>query len=120
MPRHRVFTARWISPGPTPALSWCSVPADQQDAEPLWGSGGNGIGASIILLDNQVVFTVGQNALVAQAVAPLPAGAIAGGDFVHVLGTIDLLADTVSLYINNAHWPTARRWSTSPTAVPAT
>ncbi|MCP4848997.1 MAG: hypothetical protein GY899_13735, partial [Verrucomicrobiaceae bacterium] len=77
-------------------------PADQQDNEPLWGSGGNGIGASIILMDNQVVFTVGENALVGQAVAPLPASAIAGGDFVHVLGTIDLLTDTVSLYINNS------------------
>ena len=77
-------------------------PADQQDNEPLWGTGGNGTGASIILMDNQVVLTVCQGAIVAQAVAPLPAGAIAGGDFVYALGTIDLLTDTVSLYINNS------------------
>ena len=78
---------------------------------PFGTAGGNGIGASIILMDNQVVFTVCESALVAQAVAPLPATCrLPEATIVHVLGTVDLLAnDTVSLYINNVHWPTARK-----------
>ncbi len=75
--------------------------AQTGDAQ-LWGSGGNGTGASIITLDNEVILTAGQNAVVAQARAALPADAVAGGDYVHVVGIIDLANDEVRLYINNA------------------
>ena len=76
-------------------------PDAQTADQPLWGSGGNGTGTSLILLGDQVVFSVGQNAIAAQVRGTLPSGAIAGGEFVHVIATINLTTDTVELYINN-------------------
>ncbi|MFT4548064.1 MAG: VCBS repeat-containing protein, partial [Verrucomicrobiales bacterium] len=71
-------------------------PDDLSGPEPLWGTGGNGTGASLVLLDDQLIFTAGQGAIVLQVSGP-----IAGTDFVHVLVTIDLSTDTAELYINN-------------------
>ena len=71
-------------------------PDDLVGPEPLWGTGGNGIGSSLVLLDDQLIFTAGQTSVVLQAVGTLP-----NTDYVHVLVSIDLAADTAELYINN-------------------
>ncbi|MCH2062324.1 MAG: Ig-like domain-containing protein, partial [Roseibacillus sp.] len=75
-------------------------PDDHVGPEPIWGSGGNGTGSSLILVDDQLIYTIGNSAQVAQAIAIIPQNAIAGGDYVHVLGTFDIAADVISLYIN--------------------
>ena len=75
-------------------------PDDHVGPEPIWGSGGNGTGSSLILIDDQLIFTIGNSAQVAQAIATIPPNAIAGGDYVHVLGTFDIAADVISLYLN--------------------
>ena len=70
-------------------------PDDLVGPEPLWGSGGNGTGSSLVLLDDQLIFTAGQGSIVAQAV-----GTLSNADFVHVLASLDLGTDTASLYID--------------------
>ena len=75
-------------------------PDDHVGPEPIWGSGGNGTGSSLILIDDRLIFTIGNGAQVAQAIAAIPANALAGGDYVHVLGTFDIAADVISLYVN--------------------
>jgi len=71
-------------------------PDDLIGNEPLWGTGGNGTGSSIVLLDDQLIFTAGQGSVVVQVVGTLP-----GTDYVHVLVTLDLATDTAELYLNN-------------------
>ena len=75
-------------------------PDDHVGPEPIWGSGGNGTGTSLILIDDQLILTVGNGTLVAQAIATIPANGIAGGDYVHVLGSFDIATDVLSLYVN--------------------
>ena len=75
-------------------------PDDHLGAEPIWGSGGNGTGTSLILIDDQLILTIGNGTQVAQAIATIPANAIAGGDYVHVLGSFDIATDVLSLYVN--------------------
>lgn len=76
-------------------------PADHNSDNPIWSSGGNGTGSSLVLLGDQIIFTVGNGSLVAQASATIPAGAIAGGDFVHIVATFDITSDIASIYANN-------------------
>ncbi len=75
-------------------------PDDHVGPEPIWGAGGNGTGSSLVLIDDQLIFTIGNNALVAQAVAAIPSNAIAGGDYAQVIGTFDIVSDVASLYVN--------------------
>ena len=75
-------------------------PDDQVGPEPIWGAGGNGTGSSRVLIDDQLIFTIGNNALVAQTVATIPPNAVAGGDYVQVIGTFDIVSDVASLYVN--------------------
>ena len=75
-------------------------PDDQVGPEPIWGAGGNGTGSSLVLIDDQLIFTIGNNALVAQTVATIPPNAVAGGDYVQVIGTFDIVSDVASLYVN--------------------
>ena len=75
-------------------------PDDQVGPEPIWGSGGNGTGSSLILIDNQLIFTIGNSAQVAQAVATIPPSSVENGDYVHVLGTFNIGSDVISLYVN--------------------
>ena len=75
-------------------------PDDQVGPEPIWGTGGNGVGSSLILIDDQLIFTIGQSAQVAQAIAAIPPNAVENGDYVHVLGTFNIGSDEISLYIN--------------------
>ena len=84
-------------------------PADQAGNVPLWETGGNGTGSSIVLLGNRLVATIsgnGPTADIAQVVASLPADAVAGGAFVHVAMAIDtdpaVGAGTLKLYVNGA------------------
>ncbi|MEC9054551.1 MAG: VCBS domain-containing protein, partial [Verrucomicrobiota bacterium] len=75
-------------------------PDDHVGPEPIWGAGGNGSGSSLVLIDDQLIFTIGNNAQVAQAVATIPQNAIAGGDYVQVIGTFDIVTDVASLYVD--------------------
>ena len=72
-------------------------PDDLVGNEPLWGSGGNGTGSSLVLLDDQLIFTAGQGSVVLQVV-----GTLVSADYVHVLVTVDLATNTAELYINNS------------------
>ena len=71
-------------------------PDELDGDEPLWGTGGNGTGSSLVLLGDQLIFTAGQNAIVVQVIGTLPTA-----DYVHVIVTLDLATDTAELYINN-------------------
>ena len=75
-------------------------PDDHVGPEPIWGAGGNGTGSSLVLIDDQLIFTIGNSAQVAQAVATIPPGAIAGGNYVQVIGTFDIVSDVASIYVN--------------------
>ena len=75
-------------------------PDDHVGPEPIWGAGGNGTGSSLVLIDDQLIFTIGNSAQVAQAVATIPPNAIAGGEYVQVIGTFDIASDVASLYVN--------------------
>ena len=75
-------------------------PDDHVGPEPLWGAGGNGTGSSLVLIGDQLILTVGNSAQVAQAVATIPSNAIAGGNYVQVIGTFDIVSDVASLYVN--------------------
>ena len=75
-------------------------PDDHVGPEPIWGAGGDGTGSSLVLIDDRLIFTIGNSAQVAQAVATIPPTAIAGGDYVQVIGTFDIVSDVASLYVN--------------------
>lgn len=78
-------------------------PSDQVGREMVWEIGGNGNGTSLSLIDDQLLFTESDGGTPddgAQVVATLPPGAVAGGDFVHVIGQIDLAGDLATLYVN--------------------
>ena len=72
-------------------------PDELSGNEPLWGTGGNGTGSSLVLLDDQLIFTAGQGSTVLQVV-----GTVASTQYVHVIVTVDLATDTAELFINNA------------------
>ena len=76
-------------------------PSDQVGDEVLLEIGGKTDGASICLVDNLVVWTTCDNGTqAAQAVAILPPGAVAGGEWVHIVCTIDLATDTAEIWLN--------------------
>lgn len=78
-------------------------PSDQLGNEILWEVGGTTDGASVVLVGDKVVWTCIDNAaLIAQAVGQLPPGAVAGGEFVHIVCTINLIsgADVAEIYVN--------------------
>jgi hypothetical protein len=87
------------------STSSCSIeavfrPDDHVGPEPIWGSGGNGTGSSLVLIDDQLIYTACGGANVVQAIATIPANALAGGDYVHVIATLDLDLDIASIYVN--------------------
>ena len=76
-------------------------PSDQSGTEVLWEGGGNGNGTSLVLKDGLIIFTESDGVPdLAQASAPLPAGAVANGEFVHVVGQIELDTEMIRLYVN--------------------
>jgi len=76
-------------------------PSDQTGDEVLWEGGGATDGSSLVLLGDQVVWTSGDNGReIAQVIGQLPAGAMSGGEFVHVIAQIDLTNDFARLYLN--------------------
>ena len=76
-------------------------PSDQVGNEVLLDVGGTTDGSSICLVGNLVVWTAGDNgSQAAQAVAVLPPGAVAGGEWVHVVCTIDLATDNAEIWLN--------------------
>ena len=77
-------------------------PADQVGNVSLWEMGGTGIGSSLCLFDNQLIATFGENSVVAQAIATIPAGAVAGGEFVHVIVIFDDPNDEARIYVNGS------------------
>ncbi len=94
-------TATTISDGDA-TFEFVFRPADQNGDVVIFDSGGSSTGMCLVLLDNLLVFTVGEGANEAgQATATLPPSAVAGGDFVHVVGIFDDAADEVRLYVNN-------------------
>lgn len=82
-------------------LEFLFRPSDQVGAEVVWEVGGATDGSSLVIVGDKVMWTSGDNGnLIAQAVAQLPPGAIAGGDFVHVVCKIDLTNDVAEIFIN--------------------
>lgn len=76
-------------------------PSDQVGSEVVWEVGGTTDGSSLTIVGDKVVWTSVDNGnLIAQAVGQLPAGAVAGGEFVHVVAKIDLSSDTAEIYVN--------------------
>lgn len=78
-------------------------PSDQLGNEVLWEVGGTTDGSSVVLVGDKVVWTCVDNAaLIAQAVGQLPPGAVAGGEFVHIVCTINLTsgADVAEIFVN--------------------
>lgn len=76
-------------------------PTDLNGNVAIFDSGGATTGLSLVLLGDQLVWTVGEGGTrVAQAVATVPASAIAGRDFVHVVAIFDDAADEARLYVN--------------------
>jgi len=76
-------------------------PRDHVGNEVLWEVGGLTDGSSFTIVDDKVAWSSLDNGTqVVQAVGQLPPGAVAGGDFVHVVAQIDLTNDTASIFIN--------------------
>ena len=76
-------------------------PRDHVGNEVLWEIGGLTDGSSFTIVDDKVAWSSLDNGTqVVQAVGQLPPGAVAGGDFVHVVAQIDLTNDTASIFIN--------------------
>ncbi len=76
-------------------------PSDQVGDEVLLEVGGKTDGASICLVDNLVVWSACDNGTQsAQAVAILPPGAVAGGEWVHIVCKIDLASDNAEIWLN--------------------
>ncbi|MEM0895982.1 MAG: hypothetical protein AAGJ79_03775 [Verrucomicrobiota bacterium] len=80
-------------------------PSDQNGSEVLWETGGGTTGSSIVLVGNQVVATFSDaNDFAVQTAATLPAGAVANGEFVHLILLVDQDGNAGShlrLYLNN-------------------
>ncbi|MEM9480034.1 MAG: hypothetical protein AAGA58_10315, partial [Verrucomicrobiota bacterium] len=85
-------------------LEFVFRPSDQVGSEVLWETGGGTVGSSIVLVGNQIVasFSDADNFGV-QTAATLPAGAVANGEFVHLIVHIDQDGNAGShlrLYVN--------------------
>lgn len=87
--------------GASAAFETWFKPRDLVGREVLWESGGSGDGTSITLDDATVRFVVKDRNVTPSIIeATLDQGDI--GDFVQVIGSIDLGSDTVELFVNGA------------------
>ncbi len=76
-------------------------PRDHVGNEVLWEVGGLTDGSSFTIVDDKVAWSSLDNGTqLVQAVGQLPPGAVAGGDFVHIVAQINLTNDTASIFIN--------------------